>query len=670
MGWRSRCVGLVTAMSMWAMSACAPMGPPSPGSLAPAPPLPDPPWPMHTIAGTYRGANGLGAGDVNGDGFVDYVTNYEFDQRYVLSLHPGAGDVRRSWQQVQVWPVGGGAPPQGTGVNPENSFLADVDGDGNLDILGAQGESQLEFWEGNSPGIRVIFGPPPTQVTDPSKWVDAGRVPATTTFGHLHYVTARDLTGDGLAEIVAGGRLSSTTNDYSGLYWLEAPANPTQRRDLSKYRLHMIDPTLTSGHGHVYDDVDQDGDTDILVANADFDTSEADEAVFWYENPGATSPTLRSPWTRRTIYRSPDFHTKPQIGVGDLDGNGMTDYATMTESEVLWFRKTSVTPVAFDVVTIPKDPAAQWLTRAVRIADVNSDGRLDLIGMLVHQDSVLPQAKAAVFWMEYTGPTPTADNWVTHVIRWGSGDTALIPGFGEKWDQVDLADVDGDGDLDIVANCEEWWMQQPLEVVFYADPGVNPSTQAVVWFENTVGEQPRVWQESSGRVVAEAERATRVDDGAWVSRSNYEGAAGSGYLQLHNAIAPVLDDTLPPQDKTGGIDAVRFPGVHYRVVVAGGNYTMWVRRWAPASWGYGLGAGASDAAWGSVDGGPSFVIDDRGGPFDSWVWQRVAQPLVMSSGVHDLALRQRERGYAVDRILLTTDPTFVPAGVGPPETRS
>ena len=95
----------------------------------------------------------------------------------------------------------------------------------------------------------------------------------------------------------------------------------------------------------------------------------------------------------------------------------------------------------------------------IRVKDIDGDGRLDLVGMLIHEEGDLPGTKAAAFWMKYKGLEPRANNWTTHVIKWGSGKTMMLAGFGfgEKWDQVNFADVDRDGDQDIVANCEEWW---------------------------------------------------------------------------------------------------------------------------------------------------------------------------------------------------------------------
>lgn len=80
-------------------------------------------WPMHPIDGRFRGANALGAADVDGNGANDYVTNYEFDQRWILVLHPGDGDVRRSWPHVEIWKPDPFV--SGNGKNPESTALGE-----------------------------------------------------------------------------------------------------------------------------------------------------------------------------------------------------------------------------------------------------------------------------------------------------------------------------------------------------------------------------------------------------------------------------------------------------------------------------------------------------------------------------------------------------------------
>ena len=142
-------------------------------------------WPMHIIDYHYRGANALSPGDVNGDGLVDYVTNYEFDQRYVVALHPPRGtDPRQPWPTIVTYALDG----NGTGTDTEHAALADFDGDGNLDVVGAQGWHATGFFEGQNAGVRLIWGPPREQLSGPEAWIDAGRIPETLDRGHFLYV--------------------------------------------------------------------------------------------------------------------------------------------------------------------------------------------------------------------------------------------------------------------------------------------------------------------------------------------------------------------------------------------------------------------------------------------------------------------------------------------------
>jgi hypothetical protein len=181
---------------------------------------------------------------------------------------------------------------------------------------------------------------------------------------------------------------------------------------------------------------------------------------------------------------------------------------------------------------------------------------------------------------------------------------------------------------------------------------------AVVWFENRLGESPWAFAERDGVVVAEAEHATDLGDDAWIERSHFGGAAGG--LYLHD-LRRLDEDAL-------AIEATR--GVRYELHLEGGDYRLWVRRYVPSAWGAVRGRTASDSAWALVDGEPlgAGPLDERGEPIDRWAWIDVGGPLSLSRGAHQLTLRPREGGYAIDRWLLARDPGFEPEGEGPRET--
>jgi len=176
------------------------------------------------------------------------------------------------------------------------------------------------------------------------------------------------------------------------------------------------------------------------------------------------------------IYRGSEIYSKGQMAGGDIDGDGRLDLCVQTEKSVFYFRQTGRDAVTWERIVIPKPAMTQWLARPTKTADINGDGRLDIVGMLIHdEEGNLPPDKASVFWMEWRGKKPQADNWITHVVKWSDGVNTGRKYRGEKWDHCRFADIDGDGDIDIVGNCEE----------HYTGSKSNRTTNiGVVWFEN------------------------------------------------------------------------------------------------------------------------------------------------------------------------------------------
>ncbi|TFF90758.1 MAG: VCBS repeat-containing protein, partial [Promethearchaeota archaeon] len=345
----------------------------------------------------------------------------------------------------------------------ESAAFGDLDGDGNYDVVVAHGE---EFFADS--GVSIIWGPNKGQVKYPNAWKTGGCIPSTINKGHFHYIKTKDINGDNSTDIIVGGR---GRYPKAGLKWIESPVNVSHRRDLSKWVVHEIDAEIESGHGFVFGDIDSDGDEDIALCNTDWDTPESEEKIIWYQNPGSNNSEQLVEWPKNIIYQSSEFYTKEQVELADFNEDNYPEILIQTQTHIYIFKNPVLMNNSWERISIEKPPTLQWRCRTLKVGDLNNDGTLDLIGMLIHLEGYFPIHKAAVFWMEYIGTSIENATWISHVIKWGDGFLGIGTYNGEKWDQCFLIDLDRDGDKDIIANCEEF---HSLGFVFIA----------VVWFEN------------------------------------------------------------------------------------------------------------------------------------------------------------------------------------------
>ena len=346
------------------------------------------PWKMHHIDRQSWNHNSLSPGDVNGDGFDDYLVIHEGPNLASIVFHPGnLNDIYAEWEKVVI----------AEGGNIEYGYFGDFDDDGNLDIAFANGV----FDRSRQTGVTIVWGPDKAKVKDASAWKDAGMINESIDVGHYLYLEVHDIDEDGAPDIVAGGRKHSINENYSGMVWFEAPTDRRDRRNLEKWKIHYIDPDCKSGHGFVFADIDGDGRKDLTVANADWDTPDNEETVVWYKNPGADDNLVYEPWELILVDKNNQFFAKPQIGVGDLNNDGKVDLCVQTDNYVFYYQQ--VNPINWEKTTINKPDLTRWVTRPTKMVDINGDGKLDIVGMTIHNFGYTPFGKASVFWMEFKG---------------------------------------------------------------------------------------------------------------------------------------------------------------------------------------------------------------------------------------------------------------------------
>ena len=117
-------------------------------------------WQRHTIDDSSRGADGVRLMDVNGDGLMDIAAPWEQGNVVRAYLHPGHKSADQIWPAVTV----------GNVKSAEDAVFADLDGDGNIDLVSS--------CEGNTRAMFAHWAPMDThRYLDPKAW-QTERIPA------------------------------------------------------------------------------------------------------------------------------------------------------------------------------------------------------------------------------------------------------------------------------------------------------------------------------------------------------------------------------------------------------------------------------------------------------------------------------------------------------------
>ena len=315
-----------------------------------------------TIAVSAEGAWSVYAADMDNDGDMDIVSASKTDN--TIAWYENDGTANPSWVAANI-------DTNATGAR--SVYIADLDNDGDMDIVSASFNDNTIAWYENDGAENPTWSAVNIDITASG---------ATSVF-------ASDLDNDGDLDILA----SSANNNTIAWYENDGGVNPTWTASVIATSADV--PILIFAS-----DMDNDGDVDIISA------SKTDNTIAWYENDGAVNPS----WTAADI--ATNAENARAIFLADMDNDGDMDIlsASQDDDTIAWYEN--------DGAANPSWTAADIVTNIdganfVFAADLDKDGDMDIVSTAINDDSVTWFKNSSV--TTWNGSTSIAwensDNW-------------------------------------------------------------------------------------------------------------------------------------------------------------------------------------------------------------------------------------------------------------------
>ncbi len=323
--------------------------------------------------------------DLDGDGDLDVLSSSYFDDKLVWleNLDGLGGDFTLHTISTTI-------------QNPWGVHAADLDADGDMDVLAASLTGDHIIWYENTDGNGTFLQ---------KQFISAFEV---------NVVRTGDMDGDGDLDVIwssnQDGKIKYSRNT-DGLGTFSGTLN-IENNVSSIPDFHTID-------------VDGDGDLDVVSA---WSIQGGSQGVSWYRNENGAGSFS----SRITISNAVDG--VPSVYAGDLDGDGDIDVAAALSGndKIVWYENTDGlgTFGTEQVLSANADVASR-----VRITDVDGDGDLDVIATSNEDDKI---------------------TWFENLDGAGNfGTETFIDSFLGNMRSLHISDMDGDGDMDFLTATDQ-----------------------------------------------------------------------------------------------------------------------------------------------------------------------------------------------------------------------
>jgi hypothetical protein len=278
-------------------------------------------------------------------------------------------------------------------------MVADVDGDHLMDIVALSSGGVVAWWKngGNS-------------------FVGWQQTVIGTGISSAYSMYAGDFTNDGKADVVV-----SNAPGYSGGYirLYEAPSDPT----VSYWPVNTIASGISYLQNIWADDMDQDGDLDVLAAMGAYGSG----AIVYYRNPKPNGNPMSGTWSSVSV--GSGMYYCVDVKTIDITDDGYPDVISTGRyyySKVHWFEN----PGSGGSFTkrVIYSGRYDW---NIAVGDIGNDGYADIV---FNRGST--SSPSSVYW--YEEPEDYTQAWIGHSLGTHTGTWAL-----------GIEDLDGDNLADI-----------------------------------------------------------------------------------------------------------------------------------------------------------------------------------------------------------------------------
>jgi hypothetical protein len=267
----------------------------------------------------------------------------------------------------------------------------DIDGDGDLDVLGTQGK-------GATPNDRFV-------------WAQNNGSGKFNTYTNIARGEGDFLQGVTVARFQKGGPLEIALSWHASGKGIQK-LNISNQPQLGIWSLQKISP-VSQDEGLSAGDIDRDGDLDLLLG------------TMWLRND-------RSSWSAIEIIASEEPPDRNRLV--DINGDGRLDAAVGYEmNKLAWYEQGDSVTSSWVEHLISTDIVRPM---SLDVADIDNDGDIDLV---VGEHNLKKPEKARLYILENIDSR--GYDWKKHLVYTGD----------EHHDGARLVDIDKDGDLDIIS---------------------------------------------------------------------------------------------------------------------------------------------------------------------------------------------------------------------------